>query len=173
VFDTTQSIEGMEPGAIVSKTFYYSNANDDPAATPTVGEENGVKYIKISALGGNPGKMADTEAKLNRWVKIPENAPSTIHVSFKTKITKNEDFDWLTAKGAREPQRRNKIIINFMRDDGISGGNVKIDSKNLSTLDNWVEHKYAVKIPEKAQYLHLGLETSGAYSLWLGDWTIE
>lgn len=173
VFDTMQSIESMEPGSIVSKTFYYSNANDDPASTPTVGNEGDIKYIKISATGGNPSKMKDTVYKLDRWVKIPENAPKTITVEFKTKITKNKDFEWMTTTGSKEPNKRNKVIVDFMKEDGTSGAGKRVGPKELKTIDQWVDHSFELNIPSEAKYLHLGLETSGGYSLWMGNWTIK
>lgn len=173
VFETMKSIKTMEPGAIVSKTFYYSNANDDPASTPTTGEDDGIKYIKISATEGNPSKMSDTVYKLDRWVKIPENAPRTINIEFKSKITKNKEFEWLTTPGSKEPEKRNKVVIDFMKENGESGGGKKIESNKLKTIDEWVTHNYNITIPTEAKYLHIGLETSGSYSLWLGDWTIK
>lgn len=173
VFDTLKAIENMEPGSIVSKTFYYSNANDDPASTPEVGQENGINYIKISALGGNPSKMSETISKIDRWVKVPEGAPKQIIVTFKTKVTKNEGFDSITTPGSKAPERRNSVVIDFLNKSGQTTGKVRIASKKLTTLDTWVDHSYTVDIPTGGEYLHLGLETSGGYSLWLGNWQIK
>jgi hypothetical protein len=60
-----------------------------------------------------------------------------------------------------------------MREDGKTGGGKEVAAKDLKTLDQWVDHSYTITIPPQARYLHLGLETSGAYSLWLGNWTIK
>jgi hypothetical protein len=173
VFETLEVLKAMNPQTFVPKTFYYGNANDDPAATPTVGEEGETKYIKICSTGGNPPKMADTISKLYRWVKIPDNAPKEIAIEFKSKITKTADFDWQTTEGSKDPDRRNEIIVSFMKEDGTTGGGIKISRENLRKIDQWVTHTHSLKIPEGAKYLQIGMETSGAYCLWLGDWKIK
>jgi hypothetical protein len=173
VFETQEGISKMRPSGIISGTFYYSNANNDPAVIPSVGEEDGIKYIRISSIGGNPSKMSETVSKLDRWVRIPEKRPSAIAIEFKTKVTKNDDFEWLTATGSKQPERRIGFIVNFLRDDGVHGGGTRISPKEFNTIDQWQTHSYTIPIPANTKYLHIGMETSGGYSLWLGDWKIK
>ena len=173
VFETLEALKTMNPQTFVPKTFYYGNANDDPAATPKVGEEEEIKYIKICSTGGNPSKMADTISKLYRWVKIPDNAPKGIDIEFKSKITKTADYDWQTTEGSKDPDRRNEIMVIFMKEDGTKGGGIKVSRENLKKLDQWVTHTHSLTIPEGAKYLQIGMETSGAHCLWLGDWKIK
>jgi len=173
-FETLNEIKNMDPSAIIPGAYYYSNADDDPVAAPKVGTDGNIKYIEIASIKGDSSSVSSTQSYLTRWVQIPANAPERIKVSFKTKVTKNERFDWAAPGQSGVIRRKIGVSIDFIRPDGLEGGGMKLGSKALTkTLDKWANHSKVINIPKGAKHMKISLVTSGGYNLSLGDWTIE
>jgi hypothetical protein len=173
-FETSYGIRRMNVNTIIPGPYYYSNASDDPSLIPKTGEVDGVKFIEISSIKGNSRTTSSTQAYLNRWVEIPKPAPPFINVSFKTKVSKNDDYDWAMPGEQGVVKRKLNANVVFMREDGLRGGGFRLTSRPLTKeLDTWLSHSYTIPIPKEAKYLQLFLLTSGGFDLAIGNWKIS
>jgi hypothetical protein len=173
-FETVAGLKNISPSTVFAGAYYYSNADDDPAIGPKVGDDNGIKYIQISSIRGNSKSVASTQSYLTRWVKVPDNAPQRIKVSFKTKVSKNDNFDWAPKGPSGTVRRKVTFSVDFLRPDGLEGGGLKLNTSKLTDpLDKWVSHSEVIAVPKNAKYLKIAATTSGGYNLALGDWKIE
>jgi hypothetical protein len=173
-FETLSTINNISPADVAPSTFYYSNADDNPAELPTIGENQGVKFIETKSIRGDSKGVKSTVSSLNRWVKIPPNPPEKIKISFKTRVEKNSYYDWTMPSQTGMVRRTLRLKINFLREDGLKGGGINLSTDQLrETLNQWQSHEEILKIPKGAKYIHINLETSAGYNLALGDWRIE
>jgi hypothetical protein len=173
-FEPKETFYALTPKTIQPGTFYYSNAQSDGTAVPVVGEEDGLRFVTISSLDKGMNKIEASGATLKRWVKIPANAPKEITVSFKTKTTRNPDYDWGTISPGGGATRRASVAVVFLRGDGLRGGGITLTGSSLTkTLDTWREHTYTIPVPKGAELLELSIRVAGGYSVSLGGWSIK
>jgi hypothetical protein len=173
-FEIKDLLKNIDPSAVIPGAYYYGNEDDDPTAAPKVGTDGDINFIEISSIRGNSKSVASTRSILARWVQIPPNAPERIKVTFKTKVSKNNNYDWATPGEAGRINRRVGFNISFLRQDGLEGGGLKLGAKDLTQqLDKWVPHSKIITIPKGAKHMKISASTSGGFNLALGDWRIE
>jgi len=173
-FETTQALRATNTETITAGPFYYSNESDDPGIFPKTGDDNGVSFVEISSIKGDSKSPTSTQSYLNRWIQIPQPAPQAIELNFKTKVTKNENYDWAIPGKDGKIKRKVNVRVLFIRSDNVRGGGFELRTKELTQkLNEWTNHSQKVIIPENAKYLQLFLLTSSGYNIAIGDWKLK
>jgi hypothetical protein len=150
-----------------STSFYYGNAKDEASEEPHVAAENNIKFLEIKGLKQIPlTKWNDTQSTLIRYIKIPDNAPEFITVSFFHRYKKEEvDKSWI----ANTNTTNGNMTIRFGKDGILGGGYIVALKKNAE----WQKETHKLRIPSNAKYLIIELKAYIGEAIGFGNWTIE
>lgn len=176
--DINQGNETITPGP-----FFFSNQNDDPHAWPIIeinevnqhnnkSTDNQKNFIEIQSLKGITNKPASSQTFLNRWVEIPQPPPNKIEISFKTRVTNNNDQKVTSPSspavsgfiGLVGNKNSKATVLTIKEEDLIS---------EKDPVGSWVQHSKLLTIPKLAKFIHFSFMTSQGFNLALSDWRLK